>query len=175
MNFDRCSRPPFDNNQHFHHQHTADRRYHRHRQEDQNVKSTHHDYSQKEHRNQSVLNQPSLECPLPSNPPLIAPSTRSPFAPPINTTSDEDFILFQQELEQQKYQTSMRKLNTKKVEPKTDKMAPKQTRTMKSKIKDLEFAISSLVKQLRNIKNVKNVGSFMGATLGRNQRIGLLG
>ena len=34
-------------------------------------------------------------------------------------------------------------------------MAPKQTRAMKAKIKELESAVSPLVKQLKNIKNMK--------------------
>ena len=154
-NLDRRSRPPFDNNQHFHHRHIAEWPYHQHRQEDQNVKSTHHDYSQKERRNQNVLNQPSLECPLPSNMPLITPLTRSPSAPPINTTPIENHILFHQDLERQNYQTPLSKSTTKRAKHTTDKMALKQTKSMKAKIKELEFVISPLVKWLRNIKNTK--------------------
>ena len=43
----------------------------------------------------------------------------------------------------------------KKVEPETDEMAPKQTRAMITKAKELESAVSPLVKQLQNIKNTK--------------------
>ena len=155
MNFDRCSRPPFDNNRHFYHWHTVGRPYHRHRQEDQNVKSTHHDYSQRECWNQNVLTQPSLERPLPSNLPLIIPSTKSPSALLINTTPVEDHIPFHQDLQQQNYQTPLSKSTTKRAEQTIDKMAPKQTRSMKSKVKELEYAVIPLVKWLRNIKNVK--------------------
>ena len=154
-NIDRRSRPPFDNNQHFHHRHTTDLPFHRHQQEDQNVKSTHHSYSQREHRNQNVLTQPSLERPLPSNPPLITPSTRSPSAPPRNTTLVENHLPFYQDLEQHNYQISLSKQTTKKVEQTTDKMAPKQTRAMKAKVKELESFVSPLVKRLRNIKTRK--------------------
>ena len=49
----------------------------------------------------------------------------------------------------------MSKSTKKRAEPKTDKMAPKQTRAMKSKVKELEYVVSPLVKRLRNIKNVK--------------------
>ena len=102
MNFDRRSRP-FDNNQHFHHQHTTNWPYLHHWQENQNFKSTHHDYSQREHWNQNVLTHPSLEHPLPSNPPLITPSTRSPSVLPINTTLVKNHILFHKDLERHNY------------------------------------------------------------------------
>ena len=87
--------------------------------------------------------------------PLITPSTRSPSAPPINTTLVGNHILFNQDLERQNYQTSLSKSTTKRAEQTTEKMAPKQTRAMKSKVKELEYVVSPLVKWLRNIKNAK--------------------
>ena len=87
--------------------------------------------------------------------PLITPSTRSPSAPPKNTTPVENHILFHQDLERQNYQIPVSKSTKNKSEPKTDKMAPKQTRAMKAKVKELESVVSPLVKRLRNIKNTK--------------------
>ena len=49
----------------------------------------------------------------------------------------------------------MSKLTTKKAELETDKMAPKQTKAMIAKAKELESIVSPLVKQLQNIKNAK--------------------
>ena len=126
MNLDGRSRP-FDNNRH-----TVDRPYLHHQQEDQNVKSTHHDYSQREHRNHNVLTLPLLEHPSPTNPLLIIPSKRSPFSPPINTTLVENHTLFHQDLTRQNYQTPWSKSTTKRAEQTIDKMAPKQTKINQS-------------------------------------------
>ena len=78
-----------------------------------------------------------------------------PSAPPINTTLDKDFTPLYEDLERHNYQTSESKLSTKKAEPETDKMAPKQTRAMTTKEKELESAITPLMKQLENIKKAK--------------------
>ena len=67
----------------------------------------------------------------------------------------EDHILFHQDVERHNYQIPMRKSTKEKDEPKTDKMAPEQTRAMKDKIKELESSIIPLLKWLQNIKNTK--------------------
>ena len=92
-----CNKIQFDRNNKRHYRHTDYYPFYRHfhhQKEDQTVQSSHHDYRQREHQNQSELKELSIEHPLPSDLPLIPPSTRSPPVPPIHTTSDENSYHF---------------------------------------------------------------------------------
>ena len=87
--------------------------------------------------------------------PLILPLTRSPSAPPINTTSNEDFISFYEELERQNYLNHENKTLVQEDNPVTDKMTSKKTRAAISKKNELESVVTPLVKILENIKKAK--------------------
>ena len=67
----------------------------------------------------------------------------------------------------------MSKSTKKRAESEIDKMAPKQTRAMKAKVKELESAVILLVKRLRNIKNVKVQEGLWEKHWAENQRMGL--
>ena len=138
INHEGSNRIQFDRNNNQHYLHTDYQPFYRHfhhRKEDQMVQSSHHDYRQRENQNHSALKELSIEHHFPSDPPLIHPSTRSPLAPPIDTTSDEEFISFYEELERQIYHNPESNIPVEKLE--TNKMAPKKTRFATTKAKDL--------------------------------------
>ena len=133
-NFERRSRPQFDNRHPYHRHAIIDQPHDRHRLTTPKVKSHLQDYDKKEHQNQNALNAPSIDRPGPSFLPLIPSLTSSPLTPPINTTSEKDSLLCFEDIEQpstQKFESinSMKKADqeTKKwLQSKPDPQLPKQ-------------------------------------------------
>ena len=119
------------------------------------VKSCLHDYGQKECQNKNTLNAPSIDCPGPSFPPLIPSSTKPPSTPPINTTSEKEFLLRFEEIEQLIIQKFESRNPVKKADQEINKMAPNQTRAAAAKTKELESVETPLIRRVRNIKNTK--------------------
>ena len=112
------------------------------------VQWSYHDYNQREHQNQSVLKEPSIERPLPSNLPLIPPSTRSPPVPPINTMLDEYFISFYEKIELQNYPNPERKNHIQENDHVTDKMTSNKMIAATTNAKDFGIYCDSISKEI---------------------------
>ena len=119
---------------HYTHRHTTiDRSYYRHRPTTLKVTSRLHDY---EHKNQITINTNSSACAGPSLPPLIHPSINTSNASPINTGPKEDNLQYFEQGEKLSKQKTENQKTLRKVKHRTDKMAPKQTRSA-AKTKEL--------------------------------------
>ena len=100
VNFERFTSLHFDN-QHPPHRHTTiDHPDDRHQLMNPKIKSSLHNYGQKDHQNQNEFNTNSIHRTGPSLPPLIPPSTKSSSAPPINTTPKKNSLPNFEEIEQ---------------------------------------------------------------------------
>ena len=144
------------NSRHQTHRHTTiDRSHDQHRPTNPKVKSCLHDYSQKEHQNQITINAKPRDCAGTSLPPLIHPLTEMSNTPPINTRIEKDHLQYFEEIEQFSNQKVENREPIRKFKQETDKMAPKETRAIAAKTKELQSAETTLMRTLRNIKNDK--------------------
>ena len=154
-NFEIYNNQHFDNRHQTHRHTTINHSRDRHWPTTLKVKSCLHNYGQKEHQNQITINANPRDCNGTSLLPLIHPSTETSPTPPINIGSEKDHLLYFEEIEQFNSQKFERWEPVRKVNQETDEMAPKQTRAVAAKTKELQSGETPLMWRLRNIKNAK--------------------